>query len=30
MLQFNKISAMPDGMMVLPLAYITKVRSGAK
>lgn len=30
MVHFNKITVMPDGMMVLPLAYITKVRTGAK
>lgn len=30
MLQFNKITVMPNGMMNLPLAYLTRVTRGAK
>jgi hypothetical protein len=30
MLQFNKISVMPNGMMHLPLAYLTRVSRGAR
>jgi hypothetical protein len=30
MLQFNKVTIMPDGMMHLPLAYLTRVSRGAR
>jgi hypothetical protein len=30
MVQFNKITVMPNGMMNLPISYLTRVSKGAK
>lgn len=30
MVQFNKIMVMPNGMMNLPLTYVTRVSTGGK
>ena len=30
MVQFNKIMVMPNGMMNLPLTYLTRVKTGAR